>query len=233
MVAETAAVFFDVDFTLIYPGPRFQGSGYQASCARHGIQADSSRFAEAVAASAGLLDSSDQLYDPDLFINYTRRIIEHMGGAGPGVLQVAREMYEQWAEHHHFELYDDVADTLRVLASRGLRLGLISNSHRCLASFQGHFALDGLITAAVSSADHGYLKPHPSIFSSALDQAGVTAEQAVMVGDSYAHDVLGARAAGMEGILLSRGGPGRRQPGVTVIETLRELPARVAPAPVE
>ena len=31
---QTRAVFFDVDFTLIYPGPVFQGEGYRAFCAR-------------------------------------------------------------------------------------------------------------------------------------------------------------------------------------------------------
>ena len=36
----TRAVFFDVDFTLIYPGPTFRGEGYQRFCARHGIAVD-------------------------------------------------------------------------------------------------------------------------------------------------------------------------------------------------
>ena len=31
------AVIFDVDFTLIYPGPTFRGEGYRAFCARHGM----------------------------------------------------------------------------------------------------------------------------------------------------------------------------------------------------
>jgi hypothetical protein len=34
----TRAVFFDVDFTLIYPGPTFLGEGYQQFCERHGLQ---------------------------------------------------------------------------------------------------------------------------------------------------------------------------------------------------
>ena len=57
----------------------------------------------------------------------------------------------------------------RELAGRGLKLGLISNSHRCLTSFQEHFELKGLIAAAVSSSEHGYMKPHPSIFEAALE----------------------------------------------------------------
>ena len=83
---------------------------------------------------------------------------------------MARELYDEWAEHHHFSLYDDVLETLEGLrAQRRSRIGLISNSHRCLASFQSHFELDGLIAVAVSSSEHGFMKPHPNIFRAALE----------------------------------------------------------------
>ncbi len=227
-VARTAAVFFDVDFTLIHPGPRFQGSGYQENCARHGIQVDAARFETAVAGAAAVLESADQLYDPLLYVQYTRRIIELMGGTGPAVGLVAREMYDDWAEHRHFSLYEDVPAALQALAGAGLRLGLISNSHRCLASFQAHFELDGLISATVSSSDHGFMKPHPSIFRAALALVQVPAEEAVMVGDSLAHDVLGAVRAGLGGVWLARGGARHGAPAdaaVPVIQSLAELPA--------
>lgn len=83
-------------------------------------------------------------------------------------------IYAEWAACQPFHLYDDVTTALRDLSARGLKIGLISNSHRCLVSFQQHFELDGLIAAAVSSSEHGYLKPHPSIFESVLTQVGVT-----------------------------------------------------------
>jgi len=223
-VARTAAVFFDVDFTLILPGPRFQGVGYESTCARHGVAVDPARFARAVAGAAGVLDSADRLYDAEIYVAYTRRIIELMGGAGSGVDSAAREIYDDWAEHHHFSLYDDVADALRALRARDVRLGLISNSHRCLASFQSHFELDGLISAAVSSSDHGFMKPHPEIFRAALDLMRVPAAEAAMVGDSLAHDVAGARGVGMRGILLARGGvPENMDQDVEVIRSLDEL----------
>jgi len=224
-VASTAAVFFDVDFTLIHPGPRFQGVGYEANCARHGVVVDAAKFDAAVAGAASVLDAADQLYDARVFLNYTRRIIELMGGTGPGVEPVAQEMYDDWARHHHFSLYDDVAGTLHALRAQGVRLGLISNTHRCLASFQSHFELDGLISATVSSSDHGFMKPHPRIFAVALELMQVGAAESVMVGDSLTHDVAGARRAGMRGILLARG---EREtpvdPEVTVIRSLAELP---------
>ena len=225
-MASTVAVFFDVDFTLIHPGPRFQGQGYQESCAEHGITVDPSLFEMAVRHASSALDSADQLYDDAIFINYTRRIIELMGGAGPAVEVVARRLYDEWAEHQHFVLYEDVPLSLRVLAAAGVRLGLISNSHRCLDSFRSHFALDGLISVTVSSLEHGFLKPHPSIFRAALERAGVQADQAAMVGDSLAHDVDGARRVGMRGILLVRGGdPPEVDDGVDVIRSLTELPS--------
>ena len=221
---RTAAVFFDVDFTLIHPGPRFQGVGYQESCARRGIPVDIARFEAAVAGASGLLDSEDHFYDDAVFVRYTQRIIELMGGAGPGVLEVAKEIYDDWAEHRHFELYDDVEDTLRTLQANGLRLGLISNSHRPLRSFGSHFGLEGLLTVTISSYDHGFMKPHPSIFERALREMGVSAPEAVMVGDSFAHDVAGARQVGMTGILLARNGPPSSDAGAPVIRSLGELP---------
>ena len=203
-MADTAAVFFDVDFTLIRPGPRFHGVGYAGTCARHGVQVDADAFDAAVAGAADVLDSAVQLYHDDLFVNYTSRIITLMGGTGPGVAIAAREIYDDWAHHHHFELYDDVPATLVSLRARGLKLGLISNSHRCLTSFQSHFELEGLVSVTVSSGEFGVMKPDPRIFQEALDRMNVPASQSVMVGDSLAHDVMGARQVGMRAVLLDR-----------------------------
>lgn len=222
-----SAIFFDVDFTLIYPGPTFQGEGYERFCARHGIAVDRSLFPDAVRAASAILDEEQQhVYDADIFVRYTRRIIEEMGGAGAALDLCAREIYDEWAACQHFFLYDDVVPVLRELAGEGFKIGLISNSHRCLASFQQHFELEGLITAAISSSEHGFMKPHPSIFMAALTLAGVSAAESVMVGDSLAHDIEGARRVGMRGILVHRAdSPPRAAGEVPVIRDLSQLPA--------
>jgi putative hydrolase of the HAD superfamily len=221
----TRGVFFDVDFTLIYPGPRFQASGYQDFCARYGIDVDPGAFDRAVAGAASGLDPGDDVYDAQLYIDYTRRIIEGMGGRGPAVDSAAREIYQEWAACQHFSMYDDVPEVLQALHASGLKIGLITNSHRCLESFQTHFDLQGLFAVTVSSLEHGYMKPHPSIFEAALRAAGVEACEAVMVGDSLSHDVDGARRLGMRGVLVARSGRIAAPAGVPVIESLRELPA--------
>jgi FMN phosphatase YigB (HAD superfamily) len=112
-----------------------------------------------------------------------------------------------------------------------MTVGLVSNSHRSLSSFASHFKLDGLITAAVSSSEHGLMKPHPSIFRAALALMGIAPSAAVMVGDSVRHDVEGGMKAGMRAVLLHRSEtahPRRSEllaSGVSVISSLRELPA--------
>lgn len=226
----TRAVLFDVDFTLIEPGPMFRAEGYRSFCARYGMQVDASRFDKAVASAAAVLDSAGETaYDAAIFVAYTRHIIEHMGGGGPNLEACAREIYDEWAACRHFELYDDVPAALRAVAASGLRIGLISNSHRCLESFQSHFELGDLIDATISSPDHGFMKPHPSIFSEALQRLGVQPSEALMVGDSVRDDVEGALGAGMRAALVHRSGsPHPRAAelatrGVPIIRSLREL----------
>ena len=224
MSPAVRAVFFDVDFTLIYPGPMFQGVGYREACERHGIVVDEGRYDAAVRDALSRLDHEQVVYDDEIFIRDTRHIIEGMGGSGDRVDACAREMYDEWASCHHFHLYDEAEAVLRELAARQLKIGLISNSHRSLDDFVEHFRLHGLVVAAVSSAEHGYLKPHPSIFEAALAQAGVEAREALMVGDSLAHDVRGARAVGMRGVLLHRGEGPLPDVDVPVIRNLTDLP---------
>ena len=219
------AVFFDVDFTLIYPGPTFDGEGYRRFATRHGMELDSTRFNDAVAAASVELDRlQDDIYRPEPFVRYARRVLTEMGAHGAGLETCAREIYDEWAACQHFALYDDVKDALRALYDAGYRIGLISNTHRCLASFQRHFELDRYIAAAVSSSDHGYLKPNPSIFRAALELVGVDPTDGLMVGDSLTHDVAGARQVGMRAVLLARSGDATPPDGVPVIRTLAELP---------
>jgi len=234
------AVLFDVDFTLIHPGPMFQGVGYHAFCARHLIDVDPAAFDAAVASAASILDAPDgSAYDAEIFVAYTRHIIEQMGGKAGGTPEAvdacAREIYAEWAANQHFELYDDVPAVLQRLNGAGIRVGLISNSHRCLDSFKSHFELRDFIAASVSSADHGYMKPHPSIFRKVLEDLRVPPADAVMVGDSVSQDIEGALRAGMRAVLLHRSERATpradelRQRGVPIIRSLTELVNLVVP----
>ena len=93
--------------------------------------------------------------------------------------------------------------TLRELASRGYRLGIISNSNGTLRDQLDRLGMSERFEMIVDSSEVGVEKPHPEIFQRALAQAGgVEADRALYVGDVYAIDVLGAAGAGMHSILF-------------------------------
>jgi FMN phosphatase YigB (HAD superfamily) len=56
----------------------------------------------------------------------------------------------------------------------------------------------GYFDPIVISDDHGWRKPHPSIFSDTLATLGVAADEALYVGDSAEDDVVGAKGAGLD-----------------------------------
>lgn len=77
-------------------------------------------------------------------------------------------------------------------------------------------------------------KPEPDFFRLALDDLGVAAEEAVMVGDDLLADIGGAQAAGLTAVQVRTGKfteADRRHPTIRpdgLIETLAELPDWIA-----
>jgi putative hydrolase of the HAD superfamily len=197
------AVLFDVDFTLVKPGPDLGPEGYQLLGRRFGLELDPQRYAEARAAAVETVERHPELdHDEEVWVLFTERIIRGMGGDSDRAYECAVEMTRAWEHAENFELYEDTLPVLAALREHGLTIGLVSNTGRDLRAFIEHHKLD--VDAAVSSGAHGKTKPHPAIFQSALDQLGVTAQEAAMVGDSPEDDVEGARALGMTAFLVDR-----------------------------
>lgn len=216
------AVLLDVDFTLFRPGPELGPEGYARAGARHGLTLDPSRYESARLAAVDDLELHPELqHDEDLWVRFTRDIVEGMGGAGDASDLCARGIVREWERHENFFLYDDALPTLAALRQHDLRIGLVSNGQRDLEAFADHHRLD--VDACVGSKHHGFVKPHRSIFEAALEALGAAADEAVMVGDSPNDDIEGARALGLRAILLDR--DGTHEPGQDVIPTLLELPA--------
>jgi putative hydrolase of the HAD superfamily len=103
-------------------------------------------------------------------------------------------------------LYPDAEPTLQRLAQDGYLLGLVSNAPPDTGKAVEALGLRRYLDTEVISGVVGYTKPHPEIFRIALRETGVGPEEAVHVGDLYEADVVGARNAGIEGILIDRDG---------------------------
>ncbi len=127
-----------------------------------------------------------------------------------------------------FEALPDAADTLAGLRTRGCRLLAVSNWDVSLTAVLGELGLSELLDGVVTSAEVGEPKPGRAIFEAALARAGVRPAEALHVGDSFALDVRGARAAGVAAVLIDRSAVGSdalqaRSAGVPVIASLAEL----------
>jgi HAD superfamily hydrolase (TIGR01549 family) len=197
------AVLFDVDFTLVRPGPELGPEGYRRRAEKFGLELDPARYEEARAGAVAALERHPELmHDEEIWIEFTERIVRGMGGDGERARECAVAIEQAWEEHGNFDLYEDALPVLEELRRLGLGLALVSNGVRDLDDFVVHHALD--VDVAVCSRAHGWTKPHETIFRAALEQLGVEPAEAVMVGDSPEDDVEGAQALGMRALLVDR-----------------------------
>lgn len=125
------------------------------------------------------------------------------------------------------EVFDDARAMLASLRYRGFRLGVVSNTifpahlfaHRIRAAgFVGYF------DAVICSADIGYGKPHPAIYSAALGALRLAPSEVLFVGDREDTDIAGARAAGIAAVRIDRRLDASR-PAERVIDRLSGLTA--------
>ena len=121
-----------------------------------------------------------------------------------------------------FHAYPEVPAVLARLRAGGARLAVVSNWDVSLHDVLERTGLRPLVDAVVISAELGAAKPDPAIFRAALERLGAAADDAIHVGDSVVHDVAGARAAGLEAILVARDGA-RPPAGVRVVASLDGL----------
>jgi putative hydrolase of the HAD superfamily len=115
----------------------------------------------------------------------------------------------------------EVVRSLRATAKVGLLTNGPPDIQRCKLETAG---LDQSFDAVVISGEVGLGKPHPAVFAYVLEQLGAPASTAVMVGDNWRRDVLGALGAGMGAVWVAGGRPRPDgHPEVRVIDHVGEL----------
>ncbi len=122
-------------------------------------------------------------------------------------------------------LYDDTVPTLQHLRDAGFKLAIVSNWDTPLDPLTERLGIAHYFDIIVASHDARVrsAKPDPHIFNYTLTAVGVSAEEAVHVGDTYEADIVGARDVGIRPILIDRDGTqvGRWK---ETIRSLSELP---------
>jgi 2-haloalkanoic acid dehalogenase type II len=118
---------------------------------------------------------------------------------------LAKPMLEDWEGRiiAATRLFDDTLSTIGQLRSVGLRLGIITNGFTTMQNRKiRHHDLDTQMDFVLISEQVGIYKPDRAIFDLALARAGVSARQALFVGDTPSSDIEGARNAGLQAVLI-------------------------------
>lgn len=223
------AVFFDFFNTLAYFDPPRE-EFYARFASEHGIKITPSAIAEA-------LPAADQYWrqenfrspirerpDKEKFATYTEYALRIFKNAGTHVspdvaLQILGKAFKVGFK---FVPFSDAVPALKAVKGRNLTAGVISNVGQEIDGYCIEMGFAPYLDFKITSYEVGYDKPHPQIFLQALERAGVKADEALYIGDQYDQDVVGARGAGMNPILLERNG-GSEKRDCPTIHSLSEI----------
>ena len=239
MFEHVRAVFLDAGLTLIHSELSLATLCYEAGQAR-GLSLSMPALEAAVPRASTLLHQT-QRGDPDLWSSddrvqklwagfYTAVYREAGVEADEATLNAcAAGVYERYLAPGAWKLYPDVLPTLVALRDRGYTVGVVSDwGSMLIGKVLLPLDVGRYIDFMVVSAVQREAKPGSGLYREALARAGVSARHAIHVGDNYITDVLGARSAGIEGILLDREGARRNMAlDCPRIESLEELLALV------
>lgn len=136
------------------------------------------------------------------------RPIKGLQVTGNGLQEMAHEMGAEFLQltNRYFCLMPDAGKVVKYLAGK-YPLTIISNGFKEVQYYKfEHSGLAKYITHTLISEEVGINKPQPGIFEIALQRNDITADQAVMIGDSYSSDIAGAKAAGIDQIWVKGDG---------------------------
>src|SRR5215216_610556 len=210
------ALIYDIGGTLLYPKPPIEE---MCACTQRmcGLHIPHARFGEALPYLRHFMAERDQplgtLWSSDerlreAWAEYYTHAMEAIGVEAPReqMMAVGRVMSDWYTHADRWALYEDVPPVLEEARRRGLIQGVISDWGTDLVAILHGLEISLLMEFVVVSATVGHGKPAPELFEAALERAGVGAQEALYVGDTYVLDVLGARGVGMAAALIDREG---------------------------
>ena len=214
MISGADVILFDLGNTLFYDDPRAWPKVYRrAEAALWRVLRESGvRVAPAIVYGAPetLLSHYYALRGSGVQEPGTHRILSallapHAPNVSDATITHAlRAMYA--VTQRNWKVERDAASTLKTLHRRGFRIGAVSNGsdHWNALELLDRARLHRYFELVLTSAAHGRRKPDQSIFQAALDHFHVEASRAVMIGDSYEADILGAGNLGIRTIWITR-----------------------------
>ena len=203
------AVFFDAGATLVRPAPPVE-EVYASEFSRDGgsFSARELYGALALAWQEVQAEKAADRYggvrgEPEFWRMFLNRVRARLDG---GV--VSAQAFERLTAHFRdpgsWSVYADVTGVLANLEARGFLLAVVSNWDSHLPALLEGLGLARSFRALSVSAIEETGKPEPEIFLRTCERLAVAPAEALHVGDSLAEDYEGARAAGLQALLLDR-----------------------------
>lgn len=163
-------------------------------------------------------------HDP-FWLNYARRHLQAFACEPDLIERLAPQIHRYMEEQHRPQdwLPPDVPATLQLLKEAGFRLGVLSNRQNPCRDYLEELGIAHFFDLALVAGEVAAWKPQPEIFFHALERLGAIPEETLYVGDNFYADVVGARRAGLQPVLID---PDEVFPdaGCTVIRQIGELP---------
>jgi HAD superfamily hydrolase (TIGR01509 family) len=223
-------VFLDAGGVLLYPNWR----RVSEVLSRHGVSVTSEALAAAEPHAKRQIDVDRTIQtttDASRGWLYFDLVLAQAGIApSDRTRRAVEELYAYHTEHNLWEhVPAPVRPALDTLRAHGLRLVVVSNANGTLCAKFDRLGLTPLVDCVLDSCEFGVEKPDPRLFEIALERSGGRRDTTVHVGDLYHVDVLGARAAGLTGVLYDEAGlyDGVDCPKVRSLAELVELVPRL------
>ncbi len=226
---EIKAVFFDAADTLFYINDGL-GHVYSSVAAKYGSNPDpklvkaafSHAFHSAPPLVFGGLSAEDRrVSEKKWWYSVVENVFEEVG-MFEGFDSYFDDLFEVF-RRGAWKLYPETLGVLTLLDKRGFKLGLISNFDTRVYDVCQALGIYRYFSSFVISSEAGFAKPSPEIFGIALNEQGVSAEESLHIGDSIEHDIMGARALGINAVLLDREGSYEHRDDIRKIKDLREV----------
>lgn len=114
--------------------------------------------------------------------------------------------FEFWKASREMSPDPGLDAVLDALDQRGIPAGIVSNSFFSSQTLSWGLEQHGLkerFRFLMSSSDYGVCKPHAFLFQTAVTRLGLRPEEVWFVGDSHAHDIVGAINTGLGAVLYT------------------------------
>ncbi len=155
-----------------------------------------------------------------------RAALAELGIDDPALATRLSDTYVESQRRGH-PLIEGAAEFVHTLQGR-CRLGMLTNGPADIQRLKiAKTGLADCFEAVVISGEVGLGKPDPDVFALTLAQLDAKAASAVMVGDSWERDIIGALDAGLSAVWVSAGRAlPEKRPNVTVVGGVGELIGR-------